>query len=568
MRRLTQLRTEREPMESFWTELTQYFKPSQSRYVLSGAQAGQRVKTSRQNSKVVRNTPFRARRTFVAGMMSGLTSPARPWFRLTTPDPGLAEFGPVKQWLFVVEQRMREIFAKGNLYNALPMMYGSIGTYATACMLAMEDDEDVVRFYPQALGTYWLAQSFRLRVDTMYRLYPMTVRQMVQEFGYEQCSARVKSCARSGQWEQWIDVLHCIEPNDSRLINGLGPRGMSVQSVYVELGGDEDRVLARRGFNESPLIAPRWELDAEDVYGSDCPGMIALGPTKALMVQERRKAQAIDKMVTPPLLAPAGLRNALIDNVAGGVTYYDVAQGREGVKSLYDVRPDINALVADINETGGEIEDAFYMDMFLAISTMEGVQPRNQFELIERKEEKLLQLGPALERMNDEALDPIIDRTFAILLRRSLPYWQGRLEGEPIIPPPPPELQSTDLKVEYISILATAMRAVGVSSVDRLIAFTGNLATLTQDPSVWDKVDTDQSIDEMAMMLGTSPLIVRSDEAVEQLRAGRAQQNQAAALQQAAETAESITGSMKNLAQSPTGDNALTAVAGAVGGAP
>lgn len=564
VKRLGYLKNERSQMESYWSDLSQYFEPAASRYILSGGNQGQRHQGSRQNSKVVRNTPFMARRTFIAGMMSGLTSPARPWFRLTTPDPGLAEFGPVKSWLFAVEQRMREVFAKSNLYQALPAMYGSIGTYGTSCMLALEDNEDVVRFYPQALGTYWLSQSNRLTVDTMYRKFQMTVRQMLQEFGFEACSERVQSMAKNGQWDQWIDIVHAIEPNDERLLGMIGSSGMKYRSIYIEQGSDnKEKPLARRGFNESAVIAPRWEVGAEDTYGSECPGMVALGPTRALMIQERRKAQAIDKMVTPPLRAPTSLRNALLDNVAGGVTYIDVAQGSEGVKSLYDVRFDVNALIADIQETNQEIEQAWYADLFLAITSMEGVQPRNQFELVERKEEKLLQLGPALERMNDEGLDPIIDRTFAIGVRLSMPYWKGIIDGEPLFPPPPPELQSTDLKVEYISILAQAQKAIGVSSLDRLIAFTGALATQKQDPSVWDKIDTDQSVDEYASMLGTSPLVVRSDEDVEAMRAQRQQANQMAQLQQGAETVATIAGAAKTLGETPMDDNALTRLAGA-----
>ena len=552
-RRLAELRMDRVQFEPWWAELAQYFKPSQTRYAITGATAGQRYKGSRMNTKVVRNTPFMARRVFVAGMMSGLTSPARPWFRLVTPDPALSEYGPVKRWLHVVEMRMREVFAKGNLYNALPTMYASLGTFATSAMLALEDDDDLLRFYVQPIGTYWLSQSARGVIDSIVRQYPMTVRQIVEEFGTDRLSVRTQNLVRDKKWEQQIDILHSIEPT---------PR-TEFKSCYIELGCDDRDVLAERRYNESPLIAPRWEVDPEDVYGTDCPGMLALGPARALMVQERRKAQAIDKMVAPPLLAPVGLRNALIDNVAGGVTYYDIAQGREGVKSLYDVRPDINALVADIAETGAEIDEAFYTDMFLAISRMEGVQPRNEMEIFERKEEKLLQLGPALERMNDECLDPLIDRTFAVMVRRSEPYWRGLLDGDPVLPPPPPELQGLPLRVEYISVLAQAMRTIGISGIERTIAFVGNIAAQTGSTAVWDKLDTDQAIDEYAAMTGVSPLIVRDDEVVASMRDSRAQQAAAAQAQQSADTLNTMAGAVKQLGDTPvSGDTVLGKLAG------
>lgn len=560
VRRLGQLKGERELYQSDWQELASYFVPRQERYLQGSTQNPGRSRSS----KIVRNTPLTARNVFTAGMMAGLTSPARPWFRLTTPDPALSEYGPVKAWLWAVEQRMREIFARSNFYNALPTSYQTLGTFATTCLLALEDPKDVVRFYPQALGTYWLGQSNRLQVDTMYREFQLTVRQVVQEFGEDApLSLRTRGLIDNKNWEQKIDIVHAVEPNSDYQHGAIGPRGMRWRSCYFEKTGERDVLLAERGYEESPVLAPRWDVIGNETYGSDCPGMIALPATKALMVQERRKAQAIDKLVTPPLAAPTALRNQLIDAVAGGTTYFDSTQGNVGVKPLYEVRPDINALVADIQETGGEIEQAWFVDLFLAISRMEGVQPRNVMELAERKEEKLLQLGPALERLNDELLDPCIDRVFSIMVRASKPLWDGVMDGEPMIPAPPQELEGMDLRVEYISILAQAQKAIGVSSLDRLVAFTGNLATLKQDPSVWDKLDTDQAIDEYGEMLGGSPLVVRSDDDVEKLRKGRQQQQAAQQLAAAAQPMAQAARGVKDLAGAvPQDGSALTQLAG------
>lgn len=557
-RRHAQLKTERQDYDAEWRELAEYYSPRNLRYIQDTQTSQNRARPV--NTRVVRNTPLTARDVFVAGMMSGLTSPARPWFRLTTPDPGLAEYGPVKSWLFRVEQRMREVFARSNFYNALPTCYGSLGTFATGCMLALEDDQDIIRFYPQPIGTYWLAQSHRLSVDTMYSVFEQTVRQLLLEFGYDALSRRSQELANSKQFEQRVWILRAIEPNLSMRSGALGPAGMMYKSCYVEISGDDEKLLADRGFRESPVLAPRWDVIANETYGSSCPGMSALPPTKGLMLQERRKAQAIDKMVTPPLQAPSALRNSVFDNIAGGVVYHDQMQGNAGVKSLYDVRLDLSHLVDDIRETQQEINTAWYRDLFLAISTMEGVQPRNVMELAERKEEKLLQLGPALERLNDELLDPTIERTFSVLVRRSMPIWEGRLGGEALIPPPPSELADVDLKVEYVSILAQAQKAVGVQALDRLIAFTGNLATLKQDPSVWDKVDADQAIDEQAEMLGTSPLVVRSDEDVEGIRAGRAKQQQLAQLAAAADPIAKFARAGKDMAQTPVGGESVVGV--------
>jgi len=553
-RKLAQMRNERQSFESHWMELAQNFTPRRGRWTLGWANApGTSNRGDKRHQQIVNETPIFAARTLASGLMSGLTSPSRPWFRLTTPDPQLAEVAPVKQWLYVVEQRMRQLFARSNLYNALPILYSELGVFGTACMVALDDEEEVLRFYPLTAGTYWISQSNRQIVDSLYREFSMTVRQMAQEFGIEACSQRVQALHRNGEKETWISVCHAIEPNDEADYGHADAKGMAWRSCYWEKGGansgEGDRMLAERGFDALPMMCPRWELAGEDIYGSS-PAMHALGTAKQLQLQERRKAQAIDKLVEPPLTAPTSLRNSVIRMVAGGVTYHDSQQNQDGVRPLYEVRPDLSGMLSDIQACEQRINTALFSDLFLAISQMEGIQPRNQFEIQERKEEKLLMLGPVLERLNDELLDPLIERAFSAMVARSMPVWEGKLVGNPYIPPPPKELAGVDLKVEYISILAQAQKTLGISSIERLVTFTGSLAQASMDPSVWDNLNKDQMMAGYAEMLGVSPLDLNDAGTVQAQRQQRAQQ---AAQQQAIEAANKlapVAGAVKSLSDS------------------
>ena len=124
-------------------------------------------------------------------------------------------------------------------------------------------------------------------------------------------------------------------------------------------------------------------------------------------------------------------------------------------------------------------------------------------------------LGPVLERLHDELLSPLIDLTFARCVRTG------------ILPPPPPELAGSDLKIEFIGPLAQAQRAVGLGSVDRLLGTVGAIANGKQDPSVWDKIDADQVVDVYADMLGVDPSLIVADDQVALIREDRAKQQQA-----------------------------------------
>jgi len=550
-RRLKKLEQERSRgWETNWRELAEFIEPRTGRWNLSEANDGRR-----RDQKIINGTATYAARVLEAGMMSGITSPARPWFKLTSPDPGLMEYGPVKIWLHQAENAMREVFVKSNLYNVLPTIYGEEGIFGTASMIAVADDQDLVRFYPLTVGSYYLATSHRQQIDTIYRSFRMTARQMVQQFGLGQVSDQVKTLYEKNP-DEWIDVCHAIEPNENRASGRLDNQNMPYRSIYWEKGGDADRVLRQSGFQEFPGMSPRWKVNGEDVYGSG-PGALAIGDIKALQLMERRKAEMIEKGVRPPMIAPESMRGQKASIVPGDITYANVQQGMQGFVPAYMVDASwLGGIRAEIQAHEDRISTAFFVDLFLMIAQMDSV--RTATEIAARKEEKMLMLGPVLERLNDELLDPLIDRTFGLMLEQSAPRWAGLLPGKPVLPPPPQELAGMDLRVEYTSILAQAQKALGVASIERTVGFAGQLAGI--EPSILDKLDLDQAMDEYAAMIGVPPTLVRTDEAVAEIRRARAE---AQAEEQQMDDAGRMIEGAKLLADTDVSTpNALTAITG------
>jgi hypothetical protein len=148
------LKTERSSFESQWRDCNDYILPTRAQFTITDRNRG-----DRRNLKIIDSTASFSARTLSSGMHSGMTSPARPWFRLTTPDPELAEFGPVKAWLYQYRQLILDVFFRSNVYQILPIVYGDAGTFATGAMSVVEDDEDVLRCYDLPIGTYYLAND-------------------------------------------------------------------------------------------------------------------------------------------------------------------------------------------------------------------------------------------------------------------------------------------------------------------------------------------------------------------------------------------------------------------------
>lgn len=546
------LEQDRQSFMPHWRELSEYGDPRRGRFVTSDWNRGEK-----RNHKIINSTGVYAKRTLSAGMANGITSQSRPWFRLATPDPEMMEYAPVRDWLYTVENRMRMVFSRSNLYSVTPSFYGEMGLFATSAMCLLEDDQSVIRLYPYTIGSYSLAQDERLVIDTIVRdKVKLTVRQLVKMFGVDMVSPPVLDLWNRGEYERPIDVVHVIQPRLERDPRKVDNKNMKFESVWYELGGagnnSELRVLRNSGFEEFPVLCGRWETTAEDVYGTNCPGMVTLGDIKQLQHEERRKAQAIDKHVDPPMRADPSLRNQYSSIVAGGITYVESGNGREGFAPAIQTSPQaIVALRESIMEIEQRVKRGWFEDLFLQLANDTRSQT-TAHEIALRHEEKLLMLGPVLERTNSEVLDQLVDRTFNIMLRRGM------------LPEPPEELAGIDLRVEYISVLAQAQKMVALGAMDRFIGFVGTVATM--NPQALDKFDADQSIDEYADALGVPPGAVRSDDVVADIREQAQQTQRAQQMAMAADPAAKMIGALSKANMSD--DTALTRMASNLVGAP
>lgn len=496
-----------------YKDVQKYVLPILGRFDQSEVNRGKKL-----HGDIIDDEADSALEIMVAGLSTGLTSPARPWFRLTTQDTGLMEFGPVKAWLFEVEKRMRAALQASNAYNVLPQSYTELGLFGTDLTFWLRSFKKVMRGVSVTCGEYALALDEEGEVSTAYRVMSPTTEQLAGMFGYENLPASPKAQYDRGDYYQAHEVYHGITPRHDREYGKIDGTNLPIASVYWLKG--EKEPLSVSGFSERPFTGTRWNVTGMDTYGRS-PAMKALGHAKQIQRMEKRRAQGEDKMISPPLVGPTALQSAMIGNVAGGITYVDGLQGQgPALRPAYEVNPNaITVMNNSQNEVRSRINRAFFADVFLMAANTDDVRTATEWAI--RQEEKMLRLGPVLERVETEKLDPLVDRAFQLLLEADL------------LPPPPPELSGMPLKIDYISILAQAQRAVSTSSVERLTGFIGNLAAVK--PDALDKFDADQAIDEYSEMLGVPPKLVRGDETVAEIRANRAQQERMA---QAMETAK------------------------------
>lgn len=539
--RLEALRTDRYSWLIHWRELAAFILPR--RYIWLVENEKNNYRGAPLNQNIIDSTATIAARTCSSGMMAGITNPTRPWFRLRIAGFEYPDEHPVALWLDEVQKRMMRVFAESNFYSSMNIVYEDLVVFGTAAQLIYEDYENVIHCYNPCLGEYFVQNDAKGLGAVFYREYVYTLTQMAEEFGEENLEEPDRRLlANSSNWTQKYIICHAIEPNSPHM-PGI-PTKFAFRECYWKKGSGPGEALRLRGYNENPANVPRWSTVGNDAYGRS-PGMDALPDVKQLQQEQKRKAQGIDKMVNPPMVADVQLKHQPASLLPGGITYVS-GNSQVGYKPAFTPNIPINDLMLDIQEVQNRIRTVFFNDLFQMISQLQTV--RSATEIDARREEKLVMLGPVIERFENEALAPAVNRVYNIMARGG------------ILPEPPEAIRGRPLDIQFVSMMAEAQRAAETAGMERWAATVGNMAAVK--PTILDVLNEDEFARQYADRLAVSPLLLRSPEEVAAQRQAREQQAQAA---QAAELAPAAVQGAAVLSKTEVGggQNALARMMGA-----
>lgn len=555
IRRMFSMSAARQPYEAHWAELARYTQPRLGSN-LNGARRGK--VGSEVNSKLMNDQGIWASEVMANGMATGMTSASMPWFRITTDDPDLRKWQDVKIWLDTVQDRLYGFFARTNFYTAQKEGYLETGVFGTGATVMVEDPQALGVNWTMTAGDYWIALGADGVANTLYRRCDMTSAQLLERFGADRVSADARNAYSNQRPSQMFPVYHAIEPNNARLPDTSDNKNMPFRSIYWQMPGSVDSygnnvagngydsgasyslavndppLLEYSGFTEKPFWAPRWSVKGSETYGRG-PSMNALPTLRSLQIKELRAQQGADYMIRPSLYGPTALNNVHAALIPGGVTTM-AGPDKAAFGPIWQVDPKaVELLEAKIERLEQKVDRAHYANLFMAITNMPGVQPRNIEEIARRNEEALAQLGPAVDRNHNEQLRIAIHRAFGIIQRLG---W---------LPPMPTQLHGQQLRIEFTSILAQMQRAVGLQAIERFFGFVGSIAG--EDPSILDKINRDEAIDEYGDRVGVPARIIVSEADVTKLRNARSAQQQAAQAASIAPAAKDGAAAAKLLAE-------------------
>lgn len=530
------LYTEIQPYLDECRSITQNIVPSRGEY------DNQKPNEMYANYKrMLTNAADRALSILVQGIMSGLTSKSKAWFRLTVNDFNVENDYEVQTWLYRTQQRVYRVFAKSNLYGALKILYKEIASFGTACALIEYDFKNVIHVTAMTVGQYALAVNDKGEVDTFVRKFQLSIKQIVEKFGYNNVGKEIQDAYNRNRLNEYRVISHLIQPNYERVYGLHDAKNKPFISVYFTDDNISKDFLRVSGYDEFPVLAPRWEVrTTQDSYGTG-PGWSVVATVQETYSKIREKLKGIQKKINPPVQITYDVKDA-INLLPGGSTRVP-ANKDSGIRTAYNVDIDINQVRQDIIDSKEEIYSAFYADIFF----LSGVNDRDRTatESSIRYEEKLSMLGNVIEQLENELLQPLIDRTLSIMMRVGL------------VETPPQVLQGKEIDYDYIGILAQAQKQLGLNSINTGIGAIQMLQAIK--PDVIDNFDVDAALREIFDVAGINPNLLRSNATVEEIREARAKAEAARVQQeqalQAAQTAKTLSDTKLD------DDNVLTAAA-------
>ena len=502
---------QRATFDQHWREIAERILPRSNLF------QRQQERGEKATDRVFDATATLALERFSAAMESMLTPRTQRWHKLRTLDADMADNPVVKSYLdSVTEILFNARYAPtANFASQTNEAYMSLGAFGTGAMFIDEMMGQGLRYRAVHLSELYIAENHQGIIDTVYRKFPMTLRQFAQRFGMDKMSQRQKGMLDKDP-EQCIDIIHAVHPNDEMKGGKKNYRGMPIASCYVNVETRE--IIDEGGFRTMPYAVGRYVTAPKEVYGRS-PAMTVLPDIKMLNEMSKVSIRAAHKMVDPPLLLQDDGALQAFDLRPGALNYGGVdEQGRQLVHAMTPSgRIDIGLEMME--QRRKVINDAFLVTLFQILVEAPNMTAT---EAMLRAQEKGALLAPTMGRQQSEFLGPLIEREMDILARA------GNL------PPMPRELveMGAEVDIEYVSPLNRAQRADEGVAILRTLESVAPLAQI--DPSVMMVFDPMLIARELADINGVPQKVLRTAEQVDEMKAAAEQAAQAQALLQAA----------------------------------
>lgn len=489
------------------------------------------VKGQKRDPRMYDSTAVFANQYMASGLYAHLTPPNQRWFGLKAKNKALNDSENVRRWFMEVTRILHEELAASNYDNEINELYLDIGWCGTPCLEVKQGKETLFNFKNHNISEYVIAENSEGKVDTVIRKFKYSARQAVQEWGEENLGEDVrKAYGEPKDIDKEFEFIHAITPREEHSDSFPATKNRQpIASEYVDVKAK--KIIKVDGYYEMPKMVPRWVKFSGDVYGRS-QGMFALPEIKSANFTEKQLQIALEKEVSPTILAPDDGFVGTVRTSANSIMYYRKSlQGRDKPEP-FKTGANLDWVFKGAERKWTVIQKAFFNDLFVMLQ--EQTKTQTAFEIAERIEEKWSMIIAPVGRLNSELNNPMIRRIIGIAGRA------GRL------PAVPPELVGQEYEIEYVSKLALALKILEVRSLTSGLDVMKDMVEFA--PDMRDNWDTDNIARGVPERLGWSEDWIRDKDERDEMRQARVEKEQAEqAAMLAIEAAKAAPGVSKNV---------------------
>jgi hypothetical protein len=530
------LKNERVREHADWLEVMRFV------HYVEFALTGQSKKTARPNRFTSRPSHYIS--TLIAGITGYTANQSISWLKLGIEDPKILDRYGVKDWLEEVEKLLYAEYARSNLYRELPKAVENAVTFGHGLVLVDEDlSQNRIRISNEDISEIYLDKNEYGDIDTVYRIFTMSVKHAAAFFGEEKLHEKVRDDYKDPKrWRNEIEIIHAVYRRTGREENKPDAKNKAYASVFVDK--TNEYLIEESGYDDFPYAVFIWDSKPGSAYGIS-PAIKALDDVRLLNIAEDERIRLTQLSARPPLMVPNKMQGQE-KLVPEGYNYYYDAD-----KLIFPINVGANfPITLEITQSMEDrIKDWFHVDFFLMLQQQD--RQMTATEVMALQGEKAAVLGNMVANLN-VALHKIIARSYDILLK------QGKL---PELPEALKETQAS-LKVDFIGVLAQAQKKAhqyqGIAAGVQIATAIAQLAPVVPAAQeALDVVDFDRLVKTGFEGSGVPQNIIREDDDIASIRKIRAQA-QAAAQQQAAaaEQQKNILGNYNKLNE-PVNQNSV-----------
>lgn len=511
------LKARKSNLEAQFEDIQKFATPNDPTVQRRQNTPGQTHHVGRYDSTAIKNV------TLLAATLHGSMTPSTSkWFDLAVDDPELNERQDVREWIDEVVDRIHAELNASNFKTQIFRSYTNLIGYGTNSIIELTEYDELgdykgITFQTFAIREYTFIVDADGNLVAFFREFSLTAEQARDKFkklpGFNRLGEKIEKVLEFGKPEdknRKFKFLHAVYPHEYFGETAVDFRDNKfrmkkpIASRYINV--EEKIDVSFGGFDEMPVSVSRWDLAEDDDGWGRSPAWVAMPEIKTLNRHKELTLKAFAKDVSPPLIVP---HKGVVGGLKTGpnqINYYNALKtgGQKPEYLTSGARWDVHQLGQA--ELIKQINEIFLVDKLQLPERpdMTATEVQVRFDLLQRL------LGPTFQRITDELLDPIIVRTFHILLRA------GRL------PPVPDSLDNVDgFDIVYIGPLAKAQRLDEVNAIRQIVQDAGAVAQLTQDPAILDNIDFDAAIDVIADQTGVPARVMRAIEDVEAIREQR-----------------------------------------------